>query len=441
MRAELAVLLLQRARIAGWVGALVHAIFAVTDWIQFADGWVGVRLVTVVCFAILVTVSVTAFGIRHITALVVIGFVIACASLSVIIWHRDLFLSGWAAGYFEIILAFCVFIPLATRPAILICTLGLLLCLAPTVARYGLALPREFATFFSLMICATIVVLVGRHSANRLWASEYQARLQLQNTIRELQETQHQLIHAEKMAALGRLVSGVAHELNNALSVIRSNLYPLERAARTIGEREGASASAGDAHASMVQSLALLNRGVERASGMTQSLRQYATPSIGQYSVTDLNEVLDLSVTLVETKAQGRHITIHRDAEGTAPVLCDPQKLSQVFVNILDNACDAVAEGGNIWVRTVTVPAATVPSIPGATHGRTIVTIGDDGGGMPVSHLTRLFEPFFTTKPPGAGMGLGLAISRRIVEDHQGSIEVSNTSVGATFSVTLPAHG
>jgi signal transduction histidine kinase len=441
MRDELAALLLQRARITGVIGVVVHVIFAVTDWIQFGDALVSVRLLTVLIFALLVAASFTAFGIRHISALVVTGFLVACTSLALIIWHRDMFLSGWAAGFFEIILAFCVFIPLATKPAAIICVLGLMLCLAPAFARYGLALPPEFATFFALLIGATIVVLVGRHTANVLWENEFHARQQLRDTVRELQETQQQLIQSEKMAALGRLVAGVAHELNNSLSVIRSNLYPLARAADTLAKdvNPAEDTAAGAAREAITQSVALLNRGVERASAITQHLRQYATPSLSQYSLIDLNEVLDLSVTLLATKARGRNVTIHREAGGALPATCDPQSLSQVLVNILDNACDAVPEGGNIWVRTRTLTGAAARAALPATDACTVITISDDGGGILPAHFARLFEPFFTTKPPGAGMGLGLAISRRIVEDHKGALEASNGPLGASFSITLPA--
>ncbi|MBI3769901.1 MAG: hypothetical protein HY271_15620 [Deltaproteobacteria bacterium] len=109
-------------------------------------------------------------------------------------------------------------------------------------------------------------------------------------------------------------------------------------------------------------------------------------------------------------------------------------------MNVLDNACDAVARGGNVWLRTEVIHDRDGGQTPGREAASVVVTITDDGPGIPAEHLIRLCDPFFTTKPPGAGMGLGLALARRIVEDHNGEIVISNGSTGALVSIRLPVH-
>jgi two-component system sensor histidine kinase HupT/HoxJ len=272
-----------------------------------------------------------------------------------------------------------------------------------------------------------VIVLLGRHIMNRLWEQEFEARHQLQQTLAELQRTQQQLIQSEKMSALGRLVAGVAHEFNNPLSVIASNLHPLARAVETLaaGARDDKPELTA-AQQTIRRSLELMRSGIERAEAVTSNLRQYSAPPRGRRSPVDLNAVVELSVALVTPRAREQAVQLHCEYGALAPVLGEAQSLSQVFVNVLANACDAAT--GKIWVRTAV----------GKEPGSAVVTIRDDGPGIAPEHLSQLYEPFFTTKPPGAGMGLGLALARRIVEQQQGQIEISNASPGALVVITLP---
>ncbi|MBI3302864.1 MAG: GHKL domain-containing protein [Deltaproteobacteria bacterium] len=302
-------------------------------------------------------------------------------------------------------------------------------------------MPLELGILAVSLGGAVTIGLVSRYIANTLWEGEFSARQQLQQALTELQTTQRQLVQAEKMAALGWLVAGVAHELNNPLSVIAANLRPLERAAEALAKdrADGKTDASEAAHQTIIRSVELLRRGVERAAGVVQNLRQYSTASRGHYTLTDLNAVIEMTVSLVASKEREKDVTIHRQYGALAPVMCDAQSLSQVFVNVLENACDAVAQSGNIWVRTeMSLGRNSHASLPEG-KASVVITISDDGSGVPSEHLAKLFDPFFTTKSPGAGMGLGLALARRIIEDHGGQIEVANGSPGAVVSIILPA--
>jgi signal transduction histidine kinase len=440
IRQARAVLMLQRGRITAGLGMTVYPLFAIADWLHFHDLVpIGIRLLATFGVALMLALSYTRWGARRIFGLVVTGFIIAAAGLAGIIWRHDAFFIGYADGFIQLILTFCVFIPATTAQSALVCTAILAMYFGPALFRYGSAIPPELGVFVVGLSSATIITLIGRHIANTLWEREFRARQELQQTLTELQTTQRQLVQAEKMAALGRLTAGVAHELNNPLSVISANLRPLERATELlVKDTKDGKTDVTTAHQTIAQSITLLHRGVERAAAVVQNLRQYSTASRGHYAPTDLNAVLEMTVSLVAPKAREQGITIHRQYGALTPVLCDAQSLSQVFVNVLENACDAVTQSGNIWVRTAMMPAQNSHTSSQEREASVVVTIRDDGPGIPSEHLAKLFDPFFTTKPPGAGVGLGLGIARRIVEDHGGQIEVANGSPGAIVSVTLP---
>jgi signal transduction histidine kinase len=136
---------------------------------------------------------------------------------------------------------------------------------------------------------------------------------------------------------------------------------------------------------------------------------------------------VEMSISLVSMTARRKEVSIHREFKDLPPFDCDSQSLSQVFVNLIENACDAVEERGNVWVSTGTKP-----------DGSILVCVRDDGAGIPTGNLDKVLEPFFTTKQPGGGMGLGLAVASGVLERYGGSLEFSNGNPGAIALVTLP---
>jgi signal transduction histidine kinase len=140
-----------------------------------------------------------------------------------------------------------------------------------------------------------------------------------------------------------------------------------------------------------------------------------------------VNALVEMSISLVDLKSRRKEIAIHRNFDDLPPLDCDSQSLSQVFVNLIENACDAVSERGNIWVATKTKPAGLI-----------MVSVSDDGTGIPAEDLGRVTEPFFTTKEPGKGMGLGLAVATSIVERYGGELTFSARNPGTIAVVTLP---
>jgi signal transduction histidine kinase len=250
------------------------------------------------------------------------------------------------------------------------------------------------------------------------------ANRELAEAYTELKTAEVQLVQSEKMASLGRLVAGVAHEINNPVSFIAGNVAPLRRRLAQV-----ALAAPPDAQRLLREAQEIADiraRGAERTAAIVKDLRTFSRLGEESRKSMDLHEGLEVSLRLLESRWRDR-ITIHRDFGSLPAVEGDPGQLNQVFMNLLANACDAIAERGNIWIATR------------AEGDAVTVAIRDDGVGMAPEVLARIFEPFYTTKDVGGGTGLGLAISHSVVQAHGGRIEVESApGAGSTFRIVLP---
>lgn len=270
---------------------------------------------------------------------------------------------------------------------------------------------------------------------------------EVQNAYQELQETQVQLVQSEKMASLGQLVAGIAHEIKNPLNFIYGNTDFLkkyienlrrlvefyERCARLDDsqQREMASLKEELNYSFMLEDLETLihnfEEGAKRIHAIIADLRTFSRLESGdQLEAIDIHEPLELALNLLQNQYRDR-IRIHREYADLPRIQCHSGKISQVFMNLLSNACQAIPGEGDIWIRTFTQNACAV------------IEVEDNGAGIDKPHLDKVFEPFFTTKPVGQGTGLGLSISYGIIQQHQGKIEVeSEKGKGAKFRIQLP---
>ncbi len=275
----------------------------------------------------------------------------------------------------------------------------------------------------------------------------HQRHQQLEEAYLELARAQDQLVHTEKMASLGLLVAGVAHELNNPISYVHSNLDFIqdytERLAGIIeaystdgGSPDAPARRRGDERKQVVKydttlktlrELIVSSReGTERVKKIVLDLRIFSRTDDVGLVLADLHEGIESTLNLLAKQYQDR-ITIHRDYGYLPPVECYPGQINQVLMNLLQNAAQAIPRRGEVWIRTE------------AEDGWIRIRIRDNGTGIAEEHLPRIFDPFFTTKPVGAGTGLGLSISYGIVEKHGGKIRVwSKIQEGTEFTVELP---
>jgi protein-histidine pros-kinase len=242
--------------------------------------------------------------------------------------------------------------------------------------------------------------------------------LHLEN-VTERVKLEHSVQEAEKLAAIGTLAAGVAHEINNPIGIMTSRIELMLEEAGEAGMP-----------ASMRDDLAVLQRNAERVGRITQALTSFARPAGSVRRPTDLNVVAEETLLLFEKHATKAGLRVVRQlAPGLPEVGADANELQQVLLNLLNNARDALGRQGEIRVETG--PAAGRP-------GWVRLAVSDTGPGIAPELRERIFLPFFTTKT--GGTGLGLAISHRIVRDHHGVLEVSGApGGGATFSLLLPA--
>jgi signal transduction histidine kinase len=247
-----------------------------------------------------------------------------------------------------------------------------------------------------------------------------QKNIELVQTIDDLRRLQSQLVQAEKMATVGTLAGGVAHEINNPLGSILSNAQRILRYACP-EEKHTASAE-------------LVQEGARRCRSIVENLLSFSRQSDSTLRSLDLNGVLDGTLSLLDHHLGIHNVRIQKEYGQLPPVLANQNELSQVFTNLLINARDAICE-----TLGEQKPFGTVVLRTGVRGNQVIIEIQDDGPGIPAVNLTKLFDPFFTTKEVGRGTGLGLYISLGIIQRHGGNIEAeSRPGEGAIFRVVLP---
>lgn len=272
---------------------------------------------------------------------------------------------------------------------------------------------------------------------------------QLADTCDQLKSTQSQLLQHEKMASIGQLAAGVAHEINNPMGFITGNLGALgkytERLKSFIAAvdealaspetptvlRERLAASRKSLKIDFVLSdipnlLAESTEGAERVRNIVRDLKSFSRIDAAEQSAVDLNACLESTINIIWS-GHNYQAQLTREFGEIPKVTCRPQQLNQVFMNLLQNAAQAVGDDGEIRVRSWN------------DDGNVFVEIADNGCGIAPEHLNRIFEPFFTTRPVGKGTGLGLSISYDIINKHGGEIQAaSELGKGTTMTVRIP---
>lgn len=270
---------------------------------------------------------------------------------------------------------------------------------------------------------------------------------ELSDTHETLKRTQQQLLHAEKLASLGRLVAGVAHELNNPISFVLGNVHALKRYSERMAQYvhalhddAGASASA-DTEALRKQLRidhilkdlpSLIDgtlEGAHRTTGIVDGLKRFSAVDRDESIALDLNGVIERAIHWVG-KGSSPSFAVHWTAAAPLMVMGNAGKLLQVVMNLIQNACDAAANAN-------TAPALWITARSDADM--VSLAFHDNGAGIAADHLSHVFDPFFTTKPVGKGTGLGLSISYGIIEQHGGKLYARNhPEGGAEFIIELP---
>jgi two-component system, NtrC family, sensor kinase len=236
----------------------------------------------------------------------------------------------------------------------------------------------------------------------------------LEQDVTDRRRLEAMMAQSEKLAAVGQLAAGVAHEINNPLTAILANAQMLQRRLPVDDELQ--------------ESVDLIARAGERASQVVRNLLDFARKEEYRLVLTDVNETIQRAIELVQHELVKRAIHLIFEPDPNLPrLMASRDHLSGVWLNLLLNAIDAIDRDGTVRVGTRT------------SAEKVYVTITDSGSGIPPERINRIFEPFYTTKAPGRGTGLGLSVCHRVIRQHGGSIQVnSQEGVGTEFTVELP---
>ena len=407
----------KRVFVATYAGILAFVLEAIEPWLNFRDPTtIEIQLGTAFIVLCSTLVFWTRWGARHKLLIFNLGFLFLAAGFETVVCHEKAFDTPFSDAFDVLFAFYTVLIPVSVvRTGLIGIALGGILSLPSSL------ITRNFSGIGTDLLgdlSGFGILLYGRYLANKLWESDFTSRQTSESYYR-------QLVQSEKMAALGRLAAGLAHELNNPLAVVASSARSIERCARQLFDDQLPTKQ--EVGATFYRAIERLRLGTERMSSVNDLLRQYVSPPLREMVPSDVSRQIDVALSLLESKVGAKAISIHRTDGCNMLLLCDPQILSHVFVNLLDNACDAVGEHGNIWISSEI-----------KADGQLELSVRDDGPGIDESMQSRVGEPFVTTKEPGKGLGLGLALSRLIVEKHAGKLDVSNRMPGTEAKIIFP---
>lgn len=245
-------------------------------------------------------------------------------------------------------------------------------------------------------------------------------KIKLKEKVKLVKEVETQLIQMEKMASIGTLAAGIAHEINNPLGFLISNLQTLRDSVQNLNEKALLEKQfIDDLRAITQESL----EGGLRIKRIVSDLRTFSRRSEAQMILVDINQVLESTLSIIWNEIKYK-VSVMKDYQAKTNILADTTQLSQVFLNIIINAGQAIAEKGTVTISTY------------EDNQNVYVKLSDTGCGIAPEDLSKIFEPFFSTKK---GPGLGLSVSYNIIKQHQGEIKVeSKTGSGTTFTIALP---
>lgn len=246
---------------------------------------------------------------------------------------------------------------------------------------------------------------------------------------KQVRDYEKQLIHSEKMASLGLLAAGVAHEINNPIGIIINRIEALKMENKN-----------GDIPEKIMKDMDAIMHHAMRVSKITGNLLSFSRESSYEFSPQDINKIIERVLMFLEGSISKKGIIFEKSLyNGLPPVFGSAAGLEQVFLNIIHNALDATNGGGRIKIETKLKAQSSKIKDFNMGHGYIDITISDTGGGIPEEYIGKIFDPFFTTKEIGKGTGLGLSISYGIIKEHRGEIRVeSEMAKGTTFTIAVP---
>ena len=314
------------------------------------------------------------------------------------------------------------------------------------------AVQQEMKRFVDIQIQTNEQLMIAESKLKNLLEKEKESKSMLAEALDKLKDTQGQLVHSEKMASLGQLTAGIAHEINNPINFIYNGIESVKRNIAEINEllNKYALLEEGEDPTTLKQEILALKEEIEfadiqedlsdmvtdikdgaiRTIEIVKGLRVFSRLDEEHLKTANINECLEATLILLKNKTKNRIAVEKRYDEELPEILCYPGQLNQVFMNILNNAIQAIPDENE---------EAKITVITTVENDQVVVKLKDNGTGMSDDVKARIFEPFYTTKPVGVGTGLGMSISYGIIEKHNGKLDVeSELGKGTEFSIKIP---
>ncbi len=290
-----------------------------------------------------------------------------------------------------------------------------LLIVSRNISEFSASFPREKYKEIIIFLMALALLVLALFQTKKIEKFD-----------NKLDEINAQLLHADKLTTVGRLASGIAHEINNPLGVILSKAGWMKDILEILEEDE--SLEFEDYQDDFFENLQKIEKQVMRVDKTIENMLNFARKSKSVHEEININDVLDQTIEFLDYKARKKHVAIIPEYDESLPdIISDQSQLQQVFVNIVNNAIDAIEEKGNIYLKTE------------KQDKHLVIKIRDTGSGIPDDIINKISTPFFTTKAKGKGTGLGLTIAYKIIDNLKGNISVkSEKSKGTTFIISLP---
>ncbi len=282
-----------------------------------------------------------------------------------------------------------------------------------------------FKPIDSAILRSKVRVFLELHDGKRQIEESKRA---IERTLAELKSTQAQLVQSAKMASLGELVAGIAHEINNPLAFAVSHLDTVQRALGRVEDsvRPSESEATRPHWEKVMTRLREMDMGLKRIREIVVKLRTFSRLDGDERGIANLQECVDSVLTILGHRLKDR-ITVVRHFSEPESIDCFPGLLNQALMNLVSNSIDAIEGEGTITITS------------GAVDGRCVISVADTGSGVPIEVRHRIFEPFFSTKAVGSGTGLGLSITYSIIQKHGGTLSVDcPPEGGTTMTISLP---
>jgi two-component system sensor histidine kinase PhcS len=403
------------------------------DWWVYPKhffGFLGLRLICSVLAAFLWYLHTTEFGQQRYRWLGIPIALLPAIFMSWMIAVTDGALSHYYAALNLILLAVSVVVRWKIWESIISVVAIILMYLAacaPNSYRINQEPPHDLLLNLYFVTLTGIIVVTGNHLFTQLRNREFRLRFELEqnrkaleSSLQQLKETEMQLVQSEKLASLGRMSAGIIHEINNPLNFATTGLYMLRNKGQFLAPEQQ------EEYAEVLKDV---EEGIKRVTSIVSDLRTFSHPDAGQRDQVEVAEVVAAALRFLSNEWKDI-VQIETTIARQQTIWVNKNKIIHVLVNLLQNSLDAM-KGKSFDGEK---PAIQITGR--VENGRSILSIRDNGPGIDAKHLDKVFDPFYTTKEVGAGMGLGLSICHRIVQEYDGKISVS-TEPGRFCEITL----